>query len=52
MEGWLDGIGGGFGTLLMYSYDYIDNPTPWEESMRRLAQEVCPSLPIDSFATA
>lgn len=39
MEAWIDGLGGGFGTLLIYSYDYIDNPTPWEESMRRLARK-------------
>lgn len=52
MEAWVDQLGGGFGTLLIYSYDYIDNPTPWEESMRRLAQEVAPNLPSDVIAKA
>ncbi|MCB2049888.1 MAG: LLM class flavin-dependent oxidoreductase [Novosphingobium sp.] len=50
-EKWIDGLGGGFGTLLIYSYDYIDNPTPWNESMARLAQEIVPALPTDAFAT-
>jgi alkanesulfonate monooxygenase SsuD/methylene tetrahydromethanopterin reductase-like flavin-dependent oxidoreductase (luciferase family) len=50
-EAWIDALGGGFGTLLIYSYDYIDNPTPWEESMKRLAQEVTPDLPVDAFET-
>jgi len=35
---------GGFGTLLIYSYDYIDGSKQWEESMRRLAQEVAPKV--------
>ncbi len=48
-EAWMDGLDGGFGTLLTYSYDYIDNPTPWEESMNRLAQEIVPALPTDAF---
>lgn len=52
MEAWIDKLGGGFGTLLIYSYDYIDNPTPWEESMRRLAEEVVPGLPIGANVTA
>ena len=52
MERWIDQLGGGFGTLLIYSYDYLDNPTPWEESMNRLAQEVVPGLPTDALTTA
>ena len=52
METWLDALGGGFGTLLLYSYDYIDNPAPWVESMQRLAQEVTPSLAVDAFEPA
>ena len=44
MQQWFGEIGGGFGTLLIYSHDYIDNPKPWEESMRLLAQEVIPRL--------
>lgn len=49
-EAWFDKLGGGFGTMLLYSYDYIDNPTPWNESMQRLAQDIAPGLP--SAATA
>lgn len=49
-EKWMDGLGGGFGTLLLYSYDYIDNPTPWTESMARMAAEIAPRLPTDAFA--
>jgi alkanesulfonate monooxygenase SsuD/methylene tetrahydromethanopterin reductase-like flavin-dependent oxidoreductase (luciferase family) len=41
---WFDDLGGPFGTLLIYSHDYIDDPTPWEESMRRLTAEVAPRL--------
>jgi alkanesulfonate monooxygenase SsuD/methylene tetrahydromethanopterin reductase-like flavin-dependent oxidoreductase (luciferase family) len=44
-ENWFDELGGPFGTLLIYSHDFIDNPAPWEESMRLLAQEVAPKLP-------
>lgn len=51
-EAWTDQLGGGFGTLLVYSYDYIDNPTPWEESMARLAQEVVPNLPVNALEPA
>lgn len=43
-EKWFDDLGGPFGTLLIYSHDYIDDPSPWEESMKRLAQEVAPKL--------
>jgi alkanesulfonate monooxygenase SsuD/methylene tetrahydromethanopterin reductase-like flavin-dependent oxidoreductase (luciferase family) len=44
LEKWCDDLGGPFGTLLIYSHDYIDDPKPWEESMQRLAQEVAPKL--------
>ncbi|MFA7595073.1 MAG: LLM class flavin-dependent oxidoreductase [Novosphingobium sp.] len=44
IEQWCDELGGPFGTLMIYSYDYIDNPTPWEESMQRLAQEITPRI--------
>ncbi|MGQ0624787.1 MAG: LLM class flavin-dependent oxidoreductase [Sporichthyaceae bacterium] len=37
---------GGFGTLLIYSYDYLDGSAQWDESMRRLAQEVAPKIVI------
>jgi alkanesulfonate monooxygenase SsuD/methylene tetrahydromethanopterin reductase-like flavin-dependent oxidoreductase (luciferase family) len=43
-EKWFADLGGPFGTLLIYSYDYLDNPKPWEESMRLLAREVLPQL--------
>lgn len=35
---------GGFGNIMPYSYDYIDNPEPWNESLRRLTQEVLPKV--------
>jgi alkanesulfonate monooxygenase SsuD/methylene tetrahydromethanopterin reductase-like flavin-dependent oxidoreductase (luciferase family) len=43
-EKWFDDLGGPFGTVLIYSHDYIDDPKPWEESMRCLATEVAPKL--------
>ena len=49
LEAWFDDIGGPFGTLLIYSHDYIDNPEPWERSMELLVKEVVPQL---SKATA
>lgn len=47
MQAWFDDLGGQFGTLLIYSHDYIDNPEPWERSMELLVKEVAPA-----FATA
>jgi len=44
IESWCADIGGAFGYLMIYSYDYSDNPTPWEESMKRLASEVVPKI--------
>ncbi|BBZ15675.1 hypothetical protein MGAD_00100 [Mycolicibacterium gadium] len=35
---------GGFGHLLVPSFDYSENPGPWKESMRLLAEEVMPRL--------
>ncbi len=35
---------GGFGHLLILGFDYSDNPGPWKESMRLLAEEVMPRL--------
>ena len=37
-------LGGPFGILLIYRHDFIDDPEPWEESMRLLAGEVAPKL--------
>lgn len=44
IQRWFDELGGPFGTLLTYSHDFLDDPKPWEESMRRLATEVAPRL--------
>ncbi len=44
IEHWFGDLGGPFGTLLIYSHDYIDNPEPWEHSMDLLANEVAPKL--------
>ena len=44
IQRWVDELGGKFGTLLIYSYDYLDDPKPWEESMQRLAKEVIPKI--------
>jgi alkanesulfonate monooxygenase SsuD/methylene tetrahydromethanopterin reductase-like flavin-dependent oxidoreductase (luciferase family) len=35
---------GGFGHLLILGFDYSDNPGPWKDSMRLLAEEVMPRL--------
>lgn len=43
---------GGFGHIMPYSYDYIDDPAPWNESLRRLAQEVLPNVKQPEFASA
>ena len=37
-------MSGGFGTLLTLIYDYMDDQTGWENSMRLLAQDVMPRL--------
>lgn len=50
LEQWCDELGGAFGTLMIYSYDYIDDPKPWEESMRRLAQDITPKIPVKGVA--
>lgn len=39
---------GGWGTHMLYSHDYIDNPEPWNESVRRFAQEVAPKVSLPS----
>ena len=44
MQKWCEEIGGSFGTLVMYSHDYSDDPAPWEESMQRLAKEIMPEV--------
>ncbi len=44
MRAWCDDLGGPFGTLLIYSHDYIDAPAAWEHSMDLLANAVAPRL--------
>jgi alkanesulfonate monooxygenase SsuD/methylene tetrahydromethanopterin reductase-like flavin-dependent oxidoreductase (luciferase family) len=39
---------GGWGTLQLQTHDYIDDPAPWLESMRRLVDEVAPKLELPS----
>lgn len=47
---------GGFGTVLLLTFDYSATPGPWKESMRLLAEEVLPRvnarLGETAFATA
>lgn len=54
LDKWFDEIGGKFGTLLIYSHDYMDDPTPWEESMQRITKEVLPRInasePVEAVA--
>ena len=33
---------GGFGTLLLFCFDYTENPKAWRHSMELLAREVMP----------
>jgi len=35
---------GGFGSLLLFCFDYSENPEAWRDSMRLLAQEVMPKV--------
>jgi hypothetical protein len=35
---------GGFGTILLFCFDYSANPEAWHESMRLLAHEVMPKV--------
>lgn len=44
LNAWVDDLGGPFGTLLIYSHDYIDDPEPWERSMELLVKEVAPAV--------
>ena len=45
IQQWCKDLGGPFGTLLIYSYDYLNNVKPWEDSMRLIAKEVLPNIP-------
>jgi alkanesulfonate monooxygenase SsuD/methylene tetrahydromethanopterin reductase-like flavin-dependent oxidoreductase (luciferase family) len=35
---------GGFGSLLLFCFDYSENPEAWRDSMRLLAEEVMPKV--------
>jgi alkanesulfonate monooxygenase SsuD/methylene tetrahydromethanopterin reductase-like flavin-dependent oxidoreductase (luciferase family) len=35
---------GGFGTILLFCFDYVENPKAWQHSMELLAKEVMPRL--------
>jgi alkanesulfonate monooxygenase SsuD/methylene tetrahydromethanopterin reductase-like flavin-dependent oxidoreductase (luciferase family) len=35
---------GGWGQIVANQHDSLDDPKPWEESLRRLAIEVCPKV--------
>jgi alkanesulfonate monooxygenase SsuD/methylene tetrahydromethanopterin reductase-like flavin-dependent oxidoreductase (luciferase family) len=35
---------GGIGSLLVFGFDYADNPEAWHNSLRLLAQEVAPRI--------
>ncbi|CAJ61165.1 Putative monooxygenase [Frankia alni ACN14a] len=37
---------GGWGTIMMYGYDYIDNPEPWNHSIELLSREVAPKVSL------
>ncbi len=39
---------GGWGQIVANQHDSIDDPKPWEESLRRLASEVCPKVKMPS----
>ncbi len=50
MQHWFGELNGGFGTLLIYSHDYMDNPEGWERSMELLTTEVAPHLTCSNGA--
>jgi alkanesulfonate monooxygenase SsuD/methylene tetrahydromethanopterin reductase-like flavin-dependent oxidoreductase (luciferase family) len=52
LQKWCDDLDGGFGTLLIYSHDYIDNPAPWERSMELLVKEVAPQIKTGAVTEA
>jgi alkanesulfonate monooxygenase SsuD/methylene tetrahydromethanopterin reductase-like flavin-dependent oxidoreductase (luciferase family) len=41
---------GGWGTLLAYTFDYIDNPEPFRRSLELFAREVAPRVQLPSPA--
>jgi alkanesulfonate monooxygenase SsuD/methylene tetrahydromethanopterin reductase-like flavin-dependent oxidoreductase (luciferase family) len=42
---------GGWGTLQVESHDYIDNPSPWFESLSLIANEVAPKITLPGQTT-
>jgi alkanesulfonate monooxygenase SsuD/methylene tetrahydromethanopterin reductase-like flavin-dependent oxidoreductase (luciferase family) len=48
---WQEEIGG-FGTIMIYSQDYSQNPEPWLQSMNLLAKEVAPNVKSPTPVTA
>lgn len=44
IQAWFERLGGGFGTLLAYGHDFMDDPKPWKESLERLVKEVAPKF--------
>jgi hypothetical protein len=35
---------GGFGSLLVFGFDYLENSAEWRNSLRLLAEEVAPRV--------
>ncbi len=42
---------GGWGTLQVQSFDYSDNPKPWFESLKLIANEVAPHVKLPAAVT-
>jgi alkanesulfonate monooxygenase SsuD/methylene tetrahydromethanopterin reductase-like flavin-dependent oxidoreductase (luciferase family) len=43
---------GGFGTIIAYSHDYVDQPEAWNHSLELLAKEVAPKVSLPSAVAA
>ena len=43
---------GGWGQIVANQHDSLDDPKPWEESLRRLATEVCPKVRMPDLKAA
>ena len=43
---------GGWGQIVVNQHDSIDDPKPWEESLQRLAKEVCPKVKMPDIGRA
>ena len=42
---------GGFGTIMVYGHDYLDDPGPWNESVQRLTEEVAPRVKLPTASS-